>query len=333
MNADGPVVIQFMKFHEQCLFAVELLRKEGPMEKDQKATRLGPMNMVLAPLVACAVMGGAALMIGRPKSVRSGRRPKNATKSWTDPKVQKAVETAQRALDDARVQLSSRDPRALQDEITRRAGSAAGMTRDNMTPLMKDAGDRARELAERLLVEGQTRSADLNQRVRSDVAPKAKTLAQEAVDEAEEIIGMARKRAVQLSGTARREYGPELAQGANALAGLIAAGSSAGVHMLRERSDEMRRQGRKQRARRGVAKGRDKTTAALQAVGGQMKYAATESVMVTFWAAACAATIYFAILTNEQRDRLKRFFSGAVSQIQDVVSDFNDVGEEFQTRS
>jgi len=303
------------------------------MENDQTAPRRGTMNMVFAPLVACAVVGGAALMIGRPKATRPTRKTNAAAKSWTDPKVQKAVETAQRALADAREQLSTRDPRALQDEMTRRAGSAAGMTRDNMAPLMKDAGERARELAERLRIEGQARTADLNQRVRSDVAPKAKTFAQEAIDEAEQIIGTARKRAVEMSSTAKREYGPDIAQGASALAGLIAAGSSAGVHLLRERSDGMKRQGRKQRARRGMIKGRDRTTAALQTAGGQMKYVASESVMVTFWAAACAATIYFAILTSEQRDRLKRFLSGAVSQIQDAVSDFNDVGEEFQTNT
>jgi gas vesicle protein len=299
------------------------------METNQPAPGRGPMNMILAPLVACAAIGGAAFMIGRPKPTRSTRRMKSNAKQWTDPKVQKAVETAQRALDDARNQLSARDPRALQDELTRRAGSAAGMTRENMAPIMKDAGERARELAERLRIEGQARSADLNQRMRSDVAPKAKTIAQEAIDEAEEIIAMARKRAVEFSGTARREYGPELAQGASALAGIIAAGSSAGLQLLRDRSNEMKRQGRKQRARRGIALGREKTTVALQAAGGQMKHAATESIMVTFWAAACATTIYFAILTSEQRDRVKRFFSGAVSQIKDVVSDFNDVGEEF----
>jgi hypothetical protein len=35
------------------------------------------------------------------------------------------------------------------------------------------------------------------------------------------------------------------------------------------------------------------------------------------------------LLNDEQRQRVKRFFSGAVSQIQDVMGDFNDVGEEF----
>ena len=303
------------------------------MEQDQTTTHQRPLNMIFAPLVACAVIGGSALMLGRPKPTRPTRRMKASAKQWTDPKVQKAVETAQRALDDARNQLSTRDPRMLQDEIARRAGATADMTRENMAPLVKDAGVRARELADRLRVEGQALSADLNQRMRSDVAPKAKTMAQEAIDEAEEIIGMARKRAVEFSGTARREYGPELAHGASALAGLVAAGSTAGIQMLRDRSGEMKRQSRNQRARRGIAAGRHKTSVALQAAGGQMKDAATESLMVTFWAAACATTIYFAILTGEQRDRVKRFFSGAVAQIQDVVSDFNDVGEEFQSHS
>jgi len=302
------------------------------MSYDQQSSHKSPVGLIFAPLVACAVVGGTAMMIGRPKSTRSSRKLRANAKPWTDPKVQKAVETAQRALEDAREQLSTRDPRAMQSDMTRRMGTAAGMTRDNMAPLVKDAGERAREIAERLRIEGQARSSDLNQRLRADVAPMAKTFAQEAIDEAEEIIGVARKRAVELSNNARSEYGPEIAQGANALAGLIAAGSSAGAHMLRERSETMKRQNQK-RGRRGIAKGRAKTSSALQSAGGQMKYVASESVMVTFWAAACAATIYFVLLSTSQRDRLKRFLSGAVSQVREAVSDFNDVGEEFQTHS
>jgi hypothetical protein len=303
------------------------------MQKEQTTSHVGPGSLVLAPIVAFSVIGGAAMMIGRSKPARRSRKAKVAAKSWTDPKLQKAVETAQRALDDARGQLSSRDPRELQDEIARRTTMAAGATRESLAPIMKDAGELGREIVERLRIEGQIRSADLNERLRTDVAPKAKTMAQEAIDEAEEILEAARKRAGDLSDTARSEYGPEIAQGIGAMASLVAAGMSAGVQLMRDRSTKMNRRGRTQRAKREVVKGRKKTTAALQTAGGQMKYVATESVMVTFWAAACASVVYFVILTSEQRDRLKRFFSGAVSQIQDVVSDFNDVGEEFQTRS
>lgn len=290
--------------------------------------RLG--SFLMAPLLASVVLGGAAVMLGRPKRGRSHRSPKTTARNWTDPKVQKAVETAQRALDDARDQLASRDTDALQQELKRRTGTVADTTRENMAPLMKDAGDRARELAERLRVEGQARSADLGQRMRTDVAPRARTFAQEAIDEAEVIIGEARKRAATLSSEARKNYGPDVSQGASALAGLLAAGSSAGVQMFRDRSKEMTRRSNKNRARAGIDKGKKKTSAAMHSAGGRMKYAATESIMITFWAAACSAVIYFVLLSDEQRQRVKRFFSGAVSQIQDVMGDFNGVGEEIE---
>jgi len=286
-------------------------------------------SFLMAPLLASVMLGGAALMLGRPKRGRSGRRPKTTARAWSDPKVQKAVETAQRALDDARVQLASRDTEALQQEFKRRAGTVTGTTRENMAPLMKDASERARELAERLRIEGQARSADLGQRMRSDVAPRARTFAQEAIDEAEEIIGEARKRAATLSSEARKNYGPDVSQGASALAGLLAAGSSAGVQILRDRSKGMTKRSNKQRARSSIDKGKKRTSAAMHSAGDQMKYVATESILITFWAAACSAAIYFVLLSDEQRQRVKRFFSGAVSQIQDVMGDFNDVGEEF----
>jgi len=302
------------------------------MAPSNTSNTTAPSNMgslMLAPLVATAVIGGATLMLGRPKRGRSSRRPKTTSRNWTDPKVQKAVETAQRALDDARDQLANRDTNALQQEIKRRTGTVAETTRENVAPLMKDAGDRARDLAERLRIEGQARSADLGQRMRTDVAPRAKTFAQEAIDEAEEIIGEARKRAATLSSEARKNYGPNVSQGASALAGLLAAGSSAGVQMLRDRSKEMTKRSKKQRARFGIARGKQKTSAAMHTASDRVKYAASESLMITFWAAACSAAIYFVLLSEEQRERVKKFFSGAVSQIQDVMSDFDDVGEEF----
>jgi gas vesicle protein len=299
------------------------------MAPNNNATHAKMSSLMLGPLVATAVVGGAALMLGRPKRGRSGRTPKTNARNWTDPKVQRAVETAQRALEDARDQLASRDTDALQQEIKRRTGTVAETTRENMAPLMRDAGDRARELAERLRVEGQARSADLGQRMRTDVAPRAKTFAQEAIDEAEEIIGEARKRAATLSSEARKNYGPDVSQGASALAGLLAAGSSAGVQMLRDRSKEMTKKSGKQRARFGIDKGKKRTSAAMHTAGGRVKYAVSESLMITFWAAACSAAIYFVLLSEEQRQRVKQFFSGAVSQIQDVMSDFDDVGEEF----
>jgi gas vesicle protein len=286
-------------------------------------------SLLMAPLLASVVLGGTAFMLGRPKRGRSGRRPKTTARNWTDPKVQKAVETAQRALDDARDQLANRDTDALQQELKRRTGTVADTTRENMTPLMKDAGDRARELAERLRIEGQARSADLGQRMRTDVAPRARTFAQEAIEEAEEIIGEARKRAATLSSDARKNYGPDVSQGASALAGLLVAGSSAGVQMVRDRTKEMSKPSNKRRARSSINKGKKKTSSAVQSAGGRVKYAVGESLLITFWAAACSAAIYFVLLYDEQRQRVKRFFSGAVSQIQDVMSDFNDVGEEF----
>lgn len=99
--------------------------------------------------------------------------------------------------------------------------------------------------------------------------------------------------------------------------------------MLRDRSKEMTKRNNKQRARSRLGKSKKRTSVAMHTAGDRVKYAVSESLMITFWAAACSAAIYFVLLTDEQRQRLKGFFSGAMTQIQDVMSDFDDVGEEF----
>ncbi len=268
-------------------------------------------------------------MMGRSKSNGHGMKPADIVKTLDDPKVRSAVQAAQRALDEARDQLASRDGKRLQQQLARKAGTAVDATRDTMPPTMKDASERARELAERLRVEGQARSSELNQRLRDDVAPKAKSFAQEAIGEAEVILADARQRAAELSKNARRDYGPEVSTKANALAGILAAGATTGVQMLRDRAEELSSQKPTKSVSKKANRGVDKATSALQAAGGQAKYVASETMMLGFWAAILGATIYFALLTKSQRERVKGFFVNAFSQIQDVLGDFQDVGDEF----
>ncbi len=301
------------------------------MERRDTSSRRGLVTFVWAPLVATVAIGGVTAMIGRPKAHRRGVRPSDVTKGLNDPRVAKAVEAAQHALDEAKVQLASYDGRQIQQELSRRAGEAIDSTRDNVSPTLKDAGDRARELAERFRVEGQARSAELGQLIRDEVAPKAKNYAQDALGEAEDILSTARERATEFSKSARKEYGPDVSHKANALAGFLAAGSATGMHMLRERAQEMGRDTRGKGNRKLTARGKQKASSAMQAAGSQAKYVAGESMMLGFWAGMLGATIYFALLSRDQRERVKGFFSNACSQIQDVISGFQSGDEEFQS--
>ncbi len=300
------------------------------MERRDTSSQRGLLTFVWAPLAAVAAIGSVATMIGRPKTTKRRTRPSQVAGALNDPRINKAVETAQRALDEARQALDTRDGGRIQEQLVHRTGAALGSASETMSPLMKDAGERARELAERIVVEGQARSADLSQLIRDDVAPKAKTYAQEAIDEAEVILANARERATELSRNARRDYGPEVSKKANALAGLVAAGSATGFQILRERAGEISSQSKGKRGRSVSQRGKQKAAAVAQAAGSQARYVAAESIMVGFWATALGATIYFAILTRDQRERLKGFFENAFSQIHDVMSDFQGGDEEFQ---
>lgn len=281
------------------------------------------MSLAMVPAVAVVMVGGLSTMMGRGKS-KEQRRKEAAARSrrTTDPRVRMALDTAQRALDEARRQLASRDGRRVAPVL-----GAAG----TLAPAVQGAGDYARELAERLRLEGQARIPEINQRLRDDVAPRAKTFAQEAVAEAEEILADARQRATELSKNARREYGPGVSNKATAVAGLVAAGSSAGFQIMRDRAAGIAQQGKGKRSRKMRQRAQRKASLALQTAGHQTKYVAGESFMVGFWAAALGATVYFALLTREQRERLKGFFGNVASQVRDVAGGVQSESEPFQS--
>ncbi len=258
-------------------------------------------------------------------------------KGTDDPRWSNAVDAAQRALEEARRNLATSQGKRFQEQlaqrahnqISQRAENVIDSTRDTMPASMKDAGELARDLAERLRVEGQARSAELSQRLRDDVAPKAKTYAQEAIEEAESLFSTARDRATELSKNARRDYGPEVSNKANAMAGLIAAGSTTGIQMLRDRAEQMSKDGKGKPGGKIARTANRKASSALQTAGSQAKYVAGESMMLGVWATLLGATIYFALLSKKQRERVKGFFSNAFSQIQDVMGDFQTSDDDF----
>ncbi len=305
------------------------------METNDSTETRGMAGRLTAPLVAITMLGGMATMLGRRRRSKESRVQRaELMRTMSDPKVRAAVEAAQRALDEARLQITSRDGRKMQEQLSKRTNTAVNSTMNTVPPMMKDAGERARELAERLRAEGQARLPEINQRLREDVAPKAKNLAQDAVSEAEEILADARQRASELSKNARRDYGPEVSNKANALAGLLSAGSMTGFDMVRDKMTDIAGQAGKKSAKKGsrqvAKKAQSKAANALQKAGDQTKYVATESMMVGVWATLLGATIYFALLSREQRDRVKNFFGNMFGQVQDVMSDFQGGAEDYQ---
>ena len=307
------------------------------MQRSRSSARLNLASFMLMQIVVVTMIGGAAMVIGRSKEAKRGLRTLSVSKGSDDPKWSNAVEAAQRALDEARQNLATSQGKRFQEQLSQRAHLQFGQradnvidaTRDGMPSSMKDAGELARDLAERLRVEGQARSAELGQRLRDEVAPKAKTYAQEAIEEAESLFSAAKDRANELSTNARRDYGPEVSNKANAVAGLIAAGSTTGLQMLRDRADEMSKQNKGNSSGKLARTANRKASSALQTAGSQAKYVASESMMLGLWATLLGATIYFALLTKGQRERVKGFFSNAFSQIQDVMGDFQSNDEEF----
>lgn len=318
------VAVVLVDHYERSSDSTAIAGSERGVEMKQNDRRSAPKlpSRALMPAMAIVVLGGMSTMMGRGRT-KEQQRKEAAMRSRmvTDPRVRAALDTAQRALDDARRQLASRDGRRIAPVI-----GAAG----TISPTVRDAGEYARELAERLRQEGQARLPELNQRLREDVAPRAKTLAQEAIAEAEDILADARQRATEMSRNARRDYGPSVSNKASTVAGLVAAGSTAGYQLMRDRAAEVAKQSSSKRSRKMRQRARRRASVVLQSAGHQTKYVAGESFMVGFWTAALGTTVYFALLTPEQRSRIKGFLSNVISQIRDVAGGYRADSEEYQ---
>ncbi|WP_040666577.1 hypothetical protein, partial [Nitrolancea hollandica] len=89
-------------------------------------------------------------------------------------------------------------------------GTLAETARTDLPPIIRDASERAAEIAGELGATGRVVAADLSERVQTDLAPAAKTLGLDALESAEDVLDTVRERASDLAETARKEYLPRV---------------------------------------------------------------------------------------------------------------------------
>jgi hypothetical protein len=276
-----------------------------------------------------------SLMLGRPRKSKKSSVWQR-TSSLKDQAVLRRADVVQEAIEAARQQLDRAAMQGRSQDLARRVGTLLDTTRTGLPPVTQDAAERARLVAERLREEGAVLSGDLTERLKADVAPVAKEWAQEALDEAEQILMAARQRAADLSTTARKDVAPELSTKAGAAAGLVAGTAVTAAQSLGKRVGEMSSSKPKKRVRavrKRQASIQNRAGKAVGYAGQQTKHAIVETSLIFFWGAALGSVVYYALLSPSQRERVRGFFAGAMSQIRDVMSDFQGDDAEFGSRT
>ena len=245
----------------------------------------------------------------------------------SDPRVRRAVELAQQALDQARLP----NGKQKREQVSRRAQDLAQRASTEVEPTAREAAQRAREAAERLRIEGAARTSELSERLRTDVAPTARTIAQEALEEAEQILATARERAGEVSETVQREYVPRITTRLGEATGTV-AGATAGVAQVVGKQIGQRRSELPQPrggVRGTINQSAERAGAALGRAGRQTGHVLGQAGLIVTWSAALGAIVYYGLLRPEQRERVRAFLSGTVSQTMGVMQDFRTEPSEF----
>lgn len=278
---------------------------------ERSAPRVPLLQLLLAPLVILGLLGSVTLFGRKNKKQPVSRR---AARKLGDLPVQQAIDTAQQALNELRAQVAAQDVQSLKQQMAQRAGSLVVSARGSQAPAIQSVSDRAKEVA-----------ADLGEMLKRDVAPVAKDWAQDAVQEAEDILSAARQKASELTASAAptvKETAPELGAKAGAAAGLVAGTAASAAQALSKRASN-------KKTKRGLNRAGKSVEQALSSAGQQSSYVVTQSFLIVFWLGALGTAVYYALLSPQQREKVRNFLMGAATQIQDVVADFQSTNGEL----
>lgn len=208
-------------------------------------------------------------------------------------------------------------------------GTLAETARTDLPPIVRDASERATEIAGELGTRGRVVAADISERFQADLAPAAKTLGKDALVSAEDVLDTVRERASELAATARKEYVPRFSAGTVKLSRVIVPTSAGTVETFTRRAKRtlgISKPSRPERVRQQVS---SSVSGVVHQAGSQTKHVAGETTMIMAWGTALGLVVYYGVLTTDQRERLTGFISSAYEQAREAVRDFRSSESEF----
>ncbi len=248
------------------------------------------------------LMAGSALALGLTvAALRARRRPKTLRQRLAEEiDVRSALEALRGAMGEVRESLPE-DGRVVRQVVEQRLKPLAVATR-------RELPKRTRRAIKQLEAERE----HLTKVLEREVAPTTQRLAQEALREAEELLGVARQRAEAVTGRVSAELPERARERAGAVLGMVSQLAPA----------RTRRRGR---LRAGTQAAREIPGRLVTRIARTLQ----EAAAIGFWAGAAGALVYFGLLSDEQRTRVRRAISTTWVQIQDLWADFRGEDTAF----
>lgn len=286
------------------------------MASDVDKTGITPEQKFGLALGAGFAVAGLVMTVFRRKQQKSPVQ-QTADRLMANPSVKNLYSAARDSLDEAKGKVDPKTFEAAKAELARQRDSIPDRWHSDVEPAAKQLAERALETAQRVRSEGVDRSRELSKRWEKEYAPAAKSFADDAVSDAEDLLENVRKRATEISDTARKDYIPKIGP-------MAAAAGEAIVDAFNEKSEKVSKKMKngykpdfsmpKNVGQPGV----------LKRTGESAKDATSQILMIGFWGAALGSVIYYGILDEERRAKVRNFCTDAWEQVSELIEDFKD---------
>lgn len=279
-------------------------------------TGMTPEQKFGLALGAGFAVAGLAMTLFRKKQKKTPAQ-EAADRILEKPTVKNLYASARDSLEEARGQVDSKTFEDAKKELLKQRDALPDRWYKDIEPAARQLAERALEAAQRARSEGADRSKELSKRWEKEYAPQARALAGDAVTEADELVATARKKANEISDTARKEYLPKLAPMARTASEAMSDAFTEGSEKL---SKKMKNGYKpdfsmpKSAGQPGLAK---RAGQGAKDVTGQV-------LMIGFWGAALGAVVYYGILNEERREKVRNFCVDAWEQVNELIEDFQD---------
>ncbi len=286
------------------------------MASNVEKTGMTPEQKFGLALGAGFAVAGLVMTLFRRKQQKTPAE-EAADRILQNPSVKHLYSSAQKSLEEAKGRVDPKTFEAAKEELLKQRDAIPERWHKDVEPTAKRLAERALEAAQRARSEGEDRSKELSKRWEKEYAPAARALASDVVAEADEFVATAKKKATEVSDTARKDYLPKLAPMATAAGEAIADAFSEGSEKLSKKMKNgykpdismPKNVGQKSLAKRAGEGAKDVTSQVL---------------MIGFWGAALGTVVYYGILDEERREKVRNFFTDAWEQVNELIEDFQD---------
>jgi HD-GYP domain-containing protein (c-di-GMP phosphodiesterase class II) len=268
----------------------------------------------LAAGAAFAVAGLAMTVVRRKK--KKSPVEQTTEKLLENPSVKNLYAAARKSLDEAKGKVDPKTFEAARKELERQQKELPERWHRDIEPGAKHLAELALQTAQKVRSEGAERGKVLSKRWEKEYGPAAKSFADEALHEADEILAAARKKATKISDTARKDYIPKIAPMATAASGAVAEKFATGSDAVQKKM--------KGGYKPDISMPKRSQPNLIKRTGQGALNFTSQLVMVTFWAAALGAVVYYALLNEEQREKVRSFFVDTWEQVNELIEDFQD---------